>query len=465
MIEAAEASGELEPGRELLEPTSGNTGISLALVAKLKGYPLTCVMPENATEERKRLLQLFGAEIVVLARRRGIERRRSARARAGRARTEVLHAVPVRERGEPAGALRRHRRGDRRGARPRRRARRRPRHGRHPDGRRRAAARELPGRRRRRGRAAARRSGDGSALARGRLRAADPRRVEARPQGARLERGVGARGAPPARRGGHLRRRVRGRRRPRRAQARRASSTRASSSRSSPTAAGSTSPPTSGRRTTSRRRWSAPSGGDPGRGARGARRAHAREAPNEACGSSSSATDAQSATSPGATRPPRRIASSSSSTIPRSGSPRTRATSSPSSTPTSPRRRGRRAPTSRTSACGRASPTSIYSLRQRRSGRLPDRRRPDRGAAAYFVTVKWPFMPTRGMRVALVRVAAGLELDRPRPVALEARRSSSCSRPGPIRWKLWIEDLSSTLIVYVPALIVSGPCRPSRPRS
>jgi [CysO sulfur-carrier protein]-thiocarboxylate-dependent cysteine synthase len=64
MIDAAEASGELEPGRRLLEPTSGNTGISLALVAKLKGYPLTCVMPENATEERKRLLRLFGAEIV-----------------------------------------------------------------------------------------------------------------------------------------------------------------------------------------------------------------------------------------------------------------------------------------------------------------------------------------------------------------------------------------------------------------
>jgi cysteine synthase len=65
MIEAAEASGELEPGRELLEPTSGNTGISLALVAKLKGYPLTCVMPENATEERKRLLRLFGAKIIL----------------------------------------------------------------------------------------------------------------------------------------------------------------------------------------------------------------------------------------------------------------------------------------------------------------------------------------------------------------------------------------------------------------
>src|SRR5437016_7107304 len=64
MIEAAEASGELEPGRELLEPTSGNTGISLALIAKLKGYPLTCVLPENATEERRLLLRLFGATIV-----------------------------------------------------------------------------------------------------------------------------------------------------------------------------------------------------------------------------------------------------------------------------------------------------------------------------------------------------------------------------------------------------------------
>jgi cysteine synthase B len=64
MIEAAEAAGDLEPGRELLEPTSGNTGIALALVAKLRGYSLTCVLPENATEERRRLLRLYGATIV-----------------------------------------------------------------------------------------------------------------------------------------------------------------------------------------------------------------------------------------------------------------------------------------------------------------------------------------------------------------------------------------------------------------
>jgi cysteine synthase B len=55
---------DLEPGRILLEPTSGNTGISLALIAKLKGYPLTCVMPANATQERRQLLELYGATIV-----------------------------------------------------------------------------------------------------------------------------------------------------------------------------------------------------------------------------------------------------------------------------------------------------------------------------------------------------------------------------------------------------------------
>jgi cysteine synthase B len=64
MIETAEAAGELEPGRELLEPTSGNTGIALAMVAKVKGYSLTCVMPENATAERIRLLEIYGAKLV-----------------------------------------------------------------------------------------------------------------------------------------------------------------------------------------------------------------------------------------------------------------------------------------------------------------------------------------------------------------------------------------------------------------
>jgi cysteine synthase len=64
MLDAAESSGELEPGRQLLEPTSGNTGIALALAARLRGYPLTCVVPANVTAERRKLLRLYGADIV-----------------------------------------------------------------------------------------------------------------------------------------------------------------------------------------------------------------------------------------------------------------------------------------------------------------------------------------------------------------------------------------------------------------
>jgi [CysO sulfur-carrier protein]-thiocarboxylate-dependent cysteine synthase len=64
MVEAAERSGELTPARTILEPTSGNTGISLAMVAKRKGYRLTVVLPDNASQERLGVLRLFGAEIV-----------------------------------------------------------------------------------------------------------------------------------------------------------------------------------------------------------------------------------------------------------------------------------------------------------------------------------------------------------------------------------------------------------------
>jgi cysteine synthase B len=64
MIEQAEADGALRPGCTILEPTSGNTGISLAMAAKLKGYRLICVMPENTSVERRQLLTMFGAEII-----------------------------------------------------------------------------------------------------------------------------------------------------------------------------------------------------------------------------------------------------------------------------------------------------------------------------------------------------------------------------------------------------------------
>jgi len=64
MIEAAERSGELTPDRIVLEPTSGNTGIALAMICRIKGYRLTAVMPDNVSEERAMLLRAFGAEVV-----------------------------------------------------------------------------------------------------------------------------------------------------------------------------------------------------------------------------------------------------------------------------------------------------------------------------------------------------------------------------------------------------------------
>ena len=64
MIESAEAGGLISPGQTILEPTSGNTGISLAMICGRRGYPLKVVMPENVTEERTQLLQMYGAEIV-----------------------------------------------------------------------------------------------------------------------------------------------------------------------------------------------------------------------------------------------------------------------------------------------------------------------------------------------------------------------------------------------------------------
>ena len=64
MVEQAEKDGLLQPGSVILEPTSGNTGISLAMVAKLRGYQLTVVMPENTSSERRQLLEMYGATII-----------------------------------------------------------------------------------------------------------------------------------------------------------------------------------------------------------------------------------------------------------------------------------------------------------------------------------------------------------------------------------------------------------------
>jgi [CysO sulfur-carrier protein]-thiocarboxylate-dependent cysteine synthase len=64
MIERAEEEGQISPGQTILEPTSGNTGISLAMICSRKGYPLKVVMPDNVTQERTQLLHMYGAEIV-----------------------------------------------------------------------------------------------------------------------------------------------------------------------------------------------------------------------------------------------------------------------------------------------------------------------------------------------------------------------------------------------------------------
>ena len=64
MIDDAEKTGKLKPGATILEPTSGNTGISLAMVAKVRGYKLICVMPENTSIERTQILEMWGAKII-----------------------------------------------------------------------------------------------------------------------------------------------------------------------------------------------------------------------------------------------------------------------------------------------------------------------------------------------------------------------------------------------------------------
>ena len=73
MVEEAEASGKLKPGGTIVEPTSGNTGIGLAMVAAVKGYPLILVMPDSMSVERRRLILAYGAKLVLTPRAEGIK--------------------------------------------------------------------------------------------------------------------------------------------------------------------------------------------------------------------------------------------------------------------------------------------------------------------------------------------------------------------------------------------------------
>ena len=65
MIEAAEADGSLSPGQTIIEPSSGNTGIALAAIARLKGYPIKILLPESVSIERRQMLEIMGAEIIL----------------------------------------------------------------------------------------------------------------------------------------------------------------------------------------------------------------------------------------------------------------------------------------------------------------------------------------------------------------------------------------------------------------
>ena len=118
MIEDAEEKGAIAPGPD--DPRAhlaATPGISLAMICSRKGYPLKVVMPDNVTEERTQLLTMYGAEIVYSPGEQGSNGAVAMALEMAEARPVVLHALPVRQRGEPARALQRHGGRDPRGAR------------------------------------------------------------------------------------------------------------------------------------------------------------------------------------------------------------------------------------------------------------------------------------------------------------------------------------------------------------
>ena len=90
MIEDAEKDGRLRPGQTILEPSSGNTGIALAAIAQLKGYPIKILMPESVSIERRQMLEVFGAEIILTPGEEGSQRRRAPGPGAGRRAPRVV---------------------------------------------------------------------------------------------------------------------------------------------------------------------------------------------------------------------------------------------------------------------------------------------------------------------------------------------------------------------------------------
>ncbi|HEY9476701.1 MAG TPA: cysteine synthase, partial [Mycobacteriales bacterium] len=102
MVQAAEKDGLLRPGTTILEPTSGNTGISLAMMAALRGYRMICVMPENTSVERRQLLSMYGAQIILSPAAGGSNQ---AVAQAKRLAAEHPDWVMLYQYGNPANAL------------------------------------------------------------------------------------------------------------------------------------------------------------------------------------------------------------------------------------------------------------------------------------------------------------------------------------------------------------------------
>src|SRR4051812_18996133 len=101
MIEAAEADGSLKPGQTILEPSSGNTGIGLAMICRIKGYRLQIVLPENVSPERRQLLEIFGAEVIPSP---GEEGSNGAVRMAQRLAKELPDVVMLYQYGNPANA-------------------------------------------------------------------------------------------------------------------------------------------------------------------------------------------------------------------------------------------------------------------------------------------------------------------------------------------------------------------------
>ena len=104
LIEDLESTGRLGPDSIILEPTSGNTGIALAMIARRKGYRIAVVMPDNVTDERRRLLTLYGATDHRLTWLAGVQRGRCHGEGARRDRSPVRDALPVRQPREPCRA-------------------------------------------------------------------------------------------------------------------------------------------------------------------------------------------------------------------------------------------------------------------------------------------------------------------------------------------------------------------------